>query len=261
MPKRPLKKVCLYSLFLIWLSLCQPIFAQSFDPQTVFNEANNLYTAAKYRDALALYKTLDSLGYESGELYYNLGNAYYKLGQIGNTILYYEKARLFLEGDEDLENNLDLALARIKDKIPQLPQFFLESILQSVLDAFSIGVLATISLLLLYGAIAVVILQLRDMFNLNHLFGNILKYALLTLFIVFAALFAVKSIRLASHQNAVVVSPVVNLKSEPREQSSTVSVIHEGLKLEVTRLQSDWLEVKLPDGTKGWILRREAGLI
>jgi uncharacterized protein YgiM (DUF1202 family) len=81
------------------------------------------------------------------------------------------------------------------------------------------------------------------------------------LFALSLTLFVLKSSRHATSRHAVVLNSVVNLKSEPREQSTTISVIHEGLKVEISRKERDWLEVKLPDGTKGWIEQQNAGEI
>ncbi len=252
------------------LALCLPLAtlvawgslsAQGVDAVSTFNEANTLYTSGKYREALALYALLDSLGYQSGELYFNLGNTYYKLGQIGKAILYYEKAKRFIESDEDLKVNLELAQARTKDKIPELPKFFLEASLEQVLDFFSLDALGFFVLFFLYGTATIFIFQLRNLFALNNLLGYTLKYTFLVLFVLFLMLFVLKSSHLATSQYAVILSPVVNLKSEPREQSTTISIIHEGLKVEISRQEHDWLEVKLPDGTKGWIEQRHLGEI
>lgn len=254
----------LLSAFLLLLAtslFTSSLLAQGSNPSGTFDEASNLYTAGKYREALVLYSALDSLGYQSGELYYNLGNTYFKIGQIGKAILYYEKAKRFLDGDEDLITNLNLALSRTKDKIPELPKFFLESLLETVLDFFSLGMLGFLTLLFLYGATAIFIFQLRDLFAFNSLVGQIFKYLFLVLLTLSLIFFVLKSSRLATHRDAVVLNPVVNLKSEPREQSTTISVIHEGLKVEISRKESDWLEVKLPDGTKGWIEQYTAGEI
>lgn len=258
-----LNRTLLFALFSL-LATSLPslsLFAQDSNPSDMFNQANNFYTAGKYREALSLYSALDSLGYQSGELYYNLGNTYYKVGQIGKAILYYEKAKRFIDGDEDLQTNLDLALARTKDKIPELPKFFLEALLEKVLNVFSLGGLGFFVLLFLYGTAAIFIFQLRNLFGFNSLVGQIFKYMFLVLFTLSLILFLLKSSRLATHRNAVILNPVVNLKSEPREQSTTISVIHEGLKVEISRKESEWLEVKLPDGTKGWIEQRDAGEI
>ncbi len=253
-------------LFALFSLLATPVsqvslFAQGFDAVGSFNQANTLYTSGKYREALALYASLDSMGYQSGELYFNLGNTYFKLGQIGKAILYYEKAKRFMEDDEDLKVNLELAQARTKDKIPELPKFFLEALLENVLDFFSLGALGFLVLLFLYGTAAVMILQLRDLFSFSSLVGQIFKYTFLVLFALSLTLFVLKSSRHATSRHAVVLNSVVNLKSEPREQSTTISVIHEGLKVEISRKERDWLEVKLPDGTKGWIEQQNAGEI
>lgn len=251
---------CLVLAMLLCSSMI-PILAQNFDPIRTFHEANTLYTAGKYQEALSLYMLLDSLGYQSGELYYNAGNTYYKLGQIGKAVLYYEKAKQFIDGDDDLQTNLNLALLQSKDKIPELPKFFLEALLENILDFFSLNTLGFLVLLFLYCTAILFIFQLRNLFGFNSLTGQIFKYTFLVLLTLSVTLFVLKSSRHASDRHAVILRPAVNLKSEPRQQSATISVIHEGLKVEISRKESGWIEIKLPDGTKGWIENHEAGEI
>jgi SH3-like domain-containing protein len=48
--------------------------------------------------------------------------------------------------------------------------------------------------------------------------------------------------------------PTVTVKSSPSEKGTNLFVIHEGLKVKITDKLGDWLEVRLADGNKGWLL-------
>ncbi|NTW49323.1 MAG: hypothetical protein HGB19_06275 [Chlorobiales bacterium] len=229
------------------------------DPQNLFKDANRAYTRGQYAEALQKYRSIDSAGYQSGELYYNMGNACYKLGQAGPSILYYEKARQFLKEDEDLQNNLELARLKAQDKISEVPKFFLTSLAEAFLGWFSLDMLGYLTLGMIYLLTLALILKMRG--SLSPLTGKALVITLLVLSLFSATTFAAKSYLAATVKEAVVLAPVVNAKSEPNESSSTLFIIHEGLKVGVSQQQGEWLEIRLPDGNKGWIPFKEAGMI
>lgn len=85
---------------------------------TTFFHGNQLYGEAKYADAAAEYEKVLATGVESPALYFNLGNAYFKTGDIGQTILNYERARQFMPGDPDLRANLNFAREQSGDDDP-----------------------------------------------------------------------------------------------------------------------------------------------
>jgi SH3-like domain-containing protein len=47
---------------------------------------------------------------------------------------------------------------------------------------------------------------------------------------------------------------VVNVKSTPAEKGSDLFVIHSGLKVSITDHLNEWVEIRLPNGEKGWVL-------
>ena len=52
---------------------------------------------------------------------------------------------------------------------------------------------------------------------------------------------------------AIVMQSVVNAKGTPDESGVSLFVIHEGLKVAVTDRVGTWVEIKLPNGEKGWV--------
>ncbi len=227
------------------------LWAAEDDAQQLFKEANQYYQDGKFNDALERYKKLESLGYQSGALYYNMGNTYYKLGAVGYAILYYEKAAKLIGDDEDLTANLELARMRTKDRIQELPPFLLDAIVERWLGTFSLTGVAIGTVVAFYLLIAIVIARLQRLpFNQTLMQAGFYVTLIITLF--FAITFGAKSYHEAQRAEAIVISPTLNLKSEPKDEAKTILTVHDGLKVSIMRQLGEWVEVRLPNGDKGW---------
>ena len=121
---------------LIILFSVQMLAASEWD--VYLKEGNRAYSNGKYEDAVTHYSKILENDFESGELYFNLGNAYYKLEEIGKSIYYYEKALNFIEGDEALEQNLQIAQLKIIDKIEPIPKLFIWVWIDALMHLLSI---------------------------------------------------------------------------------------------------------------------------
>jgi len=55
------------------------------------------------------------------------------------------------------------------------------------------------------------------------------------------------------HREGVIIDSTVILRSEPSESSTSLFILHEGLKLEILRDDRDWYYVEMPDGNTGWL--------
>lgn len=98
--------LCLTALCLVLCLLAGGPDAAAGTPQTVFSQANALYSQGQYAEAARAYEQILAAGHRSGNLYFNLGNAYFKNGRLGSSILNYERARRIVPGDTDVEANL-----------------------------------------------------------------------------------------------------------------------------------------------------------
>ena len=83
-----------------------------------YNEGNELYRQGDYFEAAARYENVLKQGIRNGFLYYNLGNAYFKAGEIGRSVLAYERALRLVPGDEDVRVNLRFVNAMKVDREP-----------------------------------------------------------------------------------------------------------------------------------------------
>jgi len=222
---------------------------------------NQHYMNREYEQAIDCYTRVIGMGYSASALYFNLGNAYYKQGDYPKAILYYEKARLLDPVDEDISQNLAIANTRIVDKIENIPEFFLKRWLGGLAVLLSPDQWALMSLVIFALSLAAFFLfMFTNSYGLKK-FGFTAGIILIAISLT-GILFMHKRKQLIRHsQGAIVIAPVVNVKSSPDEQGTSVFVLHEGTRVVLLDSVQQWKEVKIPDGNKGWIQERDLAKI
>ncbi|MCL3781250.1 tetratricopeptide repeat protein [Prolixibacteraceae bacterium JC049] len=219
----------------------------------LMEKANKQYSEQKFAEAVKSYEQIVNGGFESAQLFFNLGNAYYKTGQIPKAILFYEKAKLLNPHDDDINYNLKLANQHIVDKIESLPQVFFTRWWNSIVRYYSADSWAwsSLSAFALFALLLGVFLLTRSGLwkRVSFWLGS---FAFI--FSCFAFYFAVSQKKMQTQKrSAIVFSPSVTVKSTPAESGTKLFVIHEGIKVQLTDSVSNWKEIKLPDGNKGWL--------
>lgn len=239
----------LFNLILALL-FASALFAQD----NLLQKANELYTKEQFKEAIDGYNQILMANLESPEVYFNLGNAYYKTKQYSKAILNYERAQLLSPDDEDIAFNLQVANQHVVDSIQELPGIFIVRWWNSLVNSQTTDVWALISIVsfLLFLTLAGLYFFARS--------GNMRRFAfwtacLLFIFSMFSWSFAAQQkSRLVNHSFAIVMQPTVTVKSSPSEKGTNLFVVHEGLKVKITDKLGDWLEVRLSDGNKGWLM-------
>lgn len=234
-------------LFVQFLS----IFAQSNN--TLWEQANKFYIEGKFDQAIENYQKMNKSGFESAELFFNLGNAYYKLNSYPKAILYYEKAIQLAPNDDDIQYNLELTNRYVVDKIEKLPTFFITEWIDGIRNLFSSDKWAIISIMsFLLTLVFVTLYLISRRYNMKKI-----SFWISLLFIVLflaAFYFSYKQKQLIlRNDTAIIMSPSVTIKSSPDISGTDIFVLHEGTKVWILDEISDWREIKLSDGTKGWL--------
>lgn len=244
--KIPVVYICSF-LFLI-----HALHAQA-TPDSIFTQANELYKEAKYEEALSLYLHIMEQGYESAFLYYNAGNAYFKTHNHPKAILMYERALLLDPFNENILFNLELANKYVADKIEKLPTFFIQNRLYSFISIFDSDSwawlsIATFIIFLIVFALYLFSVQIKlkkisFWFSLLALTTSLFSYS-----------FSYRQMKKrTSHDQAIIMTPMVVVRSAPDESGTELFVIHEGLKVTIKDNIGSWVEIRLADGNKGWI--------
>lgn len=240
-----------WTIIIVLLQLPIFIFGQNFESNIL--EAEHYYAEAKYDSSAIAYQKVIEDGYHSAELYYNLGNCFYKQNEIPSAILYFEKALKLDPSNEDVLFNLRLANSRIQDKIEALPLLFFVRWYVGLYNMFSVDNWAKISL---------VLFSLFALFSLFYFLGkNIVVrktgfyFGLIFIFLSAASLFLTykKHTSQMEQTQAIVFKPSVTVKSSPNANGVDLFVIHEGTKLQVIDKVGTWCEIKIANGSVGWI--------
>ncbi|WP_420633433.1 tetratricopeptide repeat protein [Candidatus Palauibacter sp.] len=222
-------------------------------PADRFQTGNQLYQAGDYRDALDAYLGLFDDGLESGELHYNIGNAYFKLGELGRAILFYERARIELPGDENVRVNLELARSLTADQITPLPGFWVPRVVSWAVR------LVPRAWLIAIVTLAYLVLASTLLYRLLSAAGPrpwttrvVMAAAALT--ILAGANLAIREFGIGRAERGVILQTEAAVQSAPSDDPSLqLFTIHEGTVVRIDRRSSEWLEIVLEDGKVGWV--------
>lgn len=221
------------------------------DPLSRFDEGLRLYREGDIASSIEVWEKLADEGTVSGPLYFNLGNAYYRSGQVGKSILYYERARTLLPRDEDVVSNLDLARLAVADKIDAPVKLVIWKWIDGVRDYVTLRELAW----LLYGlgilAAGSMAVWMVSAGSLRRFFKPVMT-VLLSLFIA-AALWYSWRAALDARTWAIVMPERSVVYSGPDESSAELFVLHEGTKVQTGETLGEWIRARLADGRQGWM--------
>lgn len=234
-------------LILFW----QTAFSANVD--TLFSRANQEYTNGMYTNAIDDYQRIIQTGYESAELYFNLGNAYFKTNDIPSAILYFEKAKKLNPNDNDINFNLNVANTQIVDKIEPVPELFFKQWWRSIYNIFKADTWAIISVagfILFFVLLAFYLLSKYTIIRKSAFYSG-----LIVLFLtLFTFTIAFQKYNILKHQKeAIVFTPTITVKSSPNQNSVDLFVIHEGAKVKILETIGNWCEIKIANGSVGWL--------
>ena len=238
-------------LLLLCLMLFSASYAESY--QQLMQRANTAYQQQQYAEAVTLYQQIADAGNEGSVLYYNLGNAYYKTDDLSHALLWYERALRLDPRNEDIKHNIAFVNRQLVDRIEVLPELFITRWWNALSKSLTSNTWAMLSIIFCVQIFLSVVLLLvaRRPWLRSLGMATALICLLLT---VFSIIFAHKeAVRYEKFPEAIVMQPVLNAKSTPNATGNDLFVIHEGLKVGVTDRLNDWLEIKLPNGEKGWV--------
>lgn len=243
-----IRLLTLLSLFLI--AWAPPIAGQ----EDLFDQGNQLYLGDDFAGALDAYEAILREGLESGDLYHNLGNAYFKTGDLGRSILSYERALKLAPRDPDVRANLELARSLTADEIEPMTRFWVLSFLSWWVHLLPLGALIlVVALAYLFGA---GVLSFRILARPEGL-GSVGRWALagsgVVLLLFGTTLLAREEILGGTEWGIILVEEVAVQSAPSQEDDLTLFHVHEGTKIRLDQRTSEWSEVVLEDGRVGWV--------
>lgn len=231
--------------------MCFNTFAISVD--SISNDALKQYQQNHFDKAEQLWKQIENDGYYSSSLYYNIGNAAFKQNKVAESIFYYEKALKLEPTNDDILTNLKIAKTKVVDEIKDIPTFFLTKWANKLSQQFNPnfwGFSAVFLFLIFFISTLVFIFtkksSLRKLTFFTGLLGLILSFT-------FHKIGSRSLDNMLNSNEAIIFSSSVTVKSSPAESGNNLFTIHEGTKVKIMDKVSMWYEIKLNDGSVGWI--------
>ncbi len=225
-------------------------------PETVtplFNQANSAYQSQDFDGAVNLYDSILNQGYESPNVYFNLANAHYKLGNIGPSILNYERTLKLQPDHKDATFNLRMANLRVIDKIEEGPELLFNRWAGQLLNSRNAGQWG----IFVIGFIWLTLFAVGLLLYSNKSLIKRMAFISGILFIFCAVFFLFLGIQKRSFEMnsklGIVFVPNAYVKSAPDGQSTDLFILHEGAKVRISDEIDGWVRVELPDGKEGWI--------
>ena len=246
------------------LMLVLPVSANAADSfvDSLFRAANAAYTDGLWADAADAYSAIEDMGLESPALYCNLGNAYYKTGDVAKAILYYERALKADPSYSDARYNRTVVSDFVQDRIEPVPEFILKTWVRELCYALDSDTWAVAGIVLFFATVAALLLFLLSAslaWRRTGFFSAIVFLLLTVMSIAFS--FWQKSDYLRK-DGAVIMTPVVSVKSSPSSETSTdLFILHEGTKVLILDEVGDWRNIELADGRQGWMKSEDMEII
>ncbi|ERP38752.1 tetratricopeptide repeat protein [Chitinivibrio alkaliphilus] len=219
--------------------------------QDPFSQGNSAYAQGEYRTAIDYYhQALMKEPYPLPNMYFNMGNAWFHLGNIGKSILAYERAQILAPGDTRIEKNLrhvrSLRLDRHERETSALDE------LRKMYYGFfpprsQLKLLILLALIALICTICILFIPLKN--KTAPLYGLGLAL-LLTLF--FGSTTWYSLYRLRTHQRGVVTVSKASVRPAPQGTSEGF-VLHEGSTFRILDQHNHWYRISFSDTHEGWI--------
>ncbi len=217
----------------------------------LWNKANTFYTQKQYDSAAVYYDLLLKKYPDHAVLQYNMGNTCYRLNKVGEAILHYEKAAFLDPGNKMVEDNLQLAKARVQNPLPEVPPIFFVKWWNGLLHIFSSNTWAVLTLLVFLGVLALIYYSRVKKEQFAHS-GRWLSLGIAGL-LIFACMTYFSYDAASNSRKAVVLQGAATLVDAPRPSGKVLNNLPEGTVIEVFGEDGSYFNVKLPNGREGWV--------
>lgn len=252
--------------YLILMFILFPLLAYPQDNgrEQRFKDGISAYANDNYSRAAGIFHELEAEGSVSWELYYNLGNSYYRQGELGEAILYWEKAKRLSPGQEDIEYNLSIARQQLIDKIvlPEMTPFFRRY--ENLQEQLSLShVLRTI------GALFLILVLISGSCRIHALLSGrshktlwVTSAGIIVVLILLLSYITVDTVRERKEKHAIIINKKANVLSAPDDNDALLFILHEGSKVRINKkIEDEWANISYFDDKSGWIKMKHLGMI
>ena len=235
-----MNKLSLILVFLISFNL--------YGNDSLFVSANSDYANQEYNAAIKKYNLILSSNLESPELYYNLANSFFKINEIHQAIYYYEKALKIKPDFDDAKENLEICNLQLIDKIEEIPELMITSLYNNIINFLSLKNWIYLTLIFIW--VSLIIFSYNSFLKKNK--KSVLYLVIFSFFLFFIT--TKKYNQNINVKEAIIYSSVINVMSAPSEQSTNLFSLHIGTKVRIEDQIENWVNIRIANGKKGWVL-------
>jgi len=242
--------VCLLMGFFLATSVQADELARSFlNGVTYYNSEN-------FEAAIAEFSKIVDSGVKNGKLFYNIGNAYLKNGDIGNAVLWYERALQLMPNDPDLNFNHKYALTLVKDEKEdsRWPIFRVLFFWQHLLSSATVQWAALILNFAFWLFWALQSIWPKRNFKPT-------SYMILVLTLIFTLTALYNHYTRIHIKQAVILSDKVSIRSGLTGDSTELFLLHAGTKVKIDKDNKEFYKIYFSEGKIGWLKKSEVGII
>jgi tetratricopeptide (TPR) repeat protein len=225
--------------------------------ETAFDAACREYEQGHWDAAADGFRSLLRYGLADARLEYNLANAEYKRGHYGEAILHYERARRLAPADPDILANLAITRSKIRDVVEDDDAAGVLRALREAQDRLGVSVQAGLFVVCVWILAAIVAWCGSRPGGFTPGWGWMLAAVSLATVLVFVS-WRSSWLRLDGTARAVILKPSVEALAGPGLNNAALFTLHEGTAVTIESERESWLQVTLPNGLTGWVVRDAA---
>lgn len=243
-------------LMLFAVTIFMTVTVHASGSESDYLEASKMYNKGDFAAAATLFDSIAAKHVVNGDLYYNIGNAYFKKGDVGRSILWYERALKLIPGDPDLIFNHNFVSGLVVDKAeiksnPLLDVFFFW---KKKISTRSVAFLA-VSLFALF-ILSSIVRTIKPVRWLKYPERVIFGFSLIFIFSAFHDYYKVRF-----EKEAVVVSETVSVRSGLSQDTTELFRLHGGTKVNIDEELRGYAKIRFSEDKIGWVEKKDIEMI
>ncbi len=234
-----------------------PATGYSSEDARNFLDGIKAYRSDNYEAAIKAFLKIATSGVKNGKLYYNLANAHLKNDDLGQAMLWYERALKLIPHDPDLKFNHKHALSLVKDERDEknLPILKVVFFWKHILSKETVKWIAIALNLFFWMILAFRIIQKK-----RRTFRASLYFVLIPL-LIFTSTAFYNYYEDAFLKEAIILDEQVSVRSALSDVSTELFVLHGGTKVKIEKEKGDYFRIFFSEGKIGWLKKADLGVI
>lgn len=224
-------------------------------PQLLFDEANTFLEKNEFKDAMSIYRQIESGNEISGALFLNMGIASTQIDSLGLAKYYFLKAQEFSTTQESATEALEYVESQFSRQSATLPKLPWDKAVDWMREGIGSSGVFFIGFTLVALAVCFILIHWFNIIFLRKLSSIVSTLSISGILILILA-FYVDYVDYR-YSEAVIITDEVQVKQKAEETADLVSLGYEGYSITVDHRKSNeeigWIYIRLGNGQFGWI--------